>query len=287
MHFNKTNVWGHQIPTPQSVILNPELFPYISRLMTKVLSLIGLNEASIERFTKLAVEKAEIFQDGSLEGYEQELKAGLAGLIQSRKMDEALTERAHIIFQEIKSELAGDSLLDIGCGNGLISDLAKDRFKHVQLLDVVPYVSSSIHLPFVLYTEGSPLPIDELYDTVLVLVVLHHSNDPIKLLKLAWAATKKRLIIIESVVGVHEQKPSANYELTSSSDQDQIAYAGFVDWFYNRVLHDNIPVPYNFTTPERWHQTFLEHDMHLAQTTYFGQDIDIGPEYHVLFVLEK
>jgi hypothetical protein len=106
-------------------------------------------------------------------------------------------------------------------------------------------------------------------------------------LKMAWAATRKRLIIIESVVGVHKAEPPVRYDLANASDENQIAYAAFVDWFYNRVLHDDVPVPYNFTTPERWQSTFLQHGMHLAHTIYLGQDIDIGPEYHVLFVLEK
>jgi SAM-dependent methyltransferase len=287
MDSERRNIWGSQIPSPKSVILDHELYPHISGLLDKVLGLIGLGGTAIEQFKKLAIEKAVLDKDGPLEAYEHELKAGLAGQIDPHKMDEALAERAHIIYQQIKPVLIGDSLLDIGCGNGLIANLAKGLFKQVQLLDVVPYVSKTIDLPFVLYTEGSPLPIDHLYDTVLLLVVLHHSNDPVKLLNFAWAATKKRLVIIESVVGVHESKPSVRYELTNSSLEHQIAYAGFVDWFYNRVLHDDVPVPYNFTAPEKWLEVFAQYNMRLTQTVYLGQDIDIGPEYHILFVLEK
>jgi hypothetical protein len=111
--------------------------------------------------------------------------------------------------------------------------------------------------------------------------------EPIELLRQAWQATRKRLIIIESVVGVHHVEPTIRYEIAELSDANQIAFAAFVDWFYNRVLHDDVPVPYNFTKVENWLSTFLEHRMHLVQTTHFGQDIEIGPEYHILFVLEK
>jgi 2-polyprenyl-3-methyl-5-hydroxy-6-metoxy-1,4-benzoquinol methylase len=287
MHSNKTNIWGHHIPTPQSVILDPQVSGHISRLLTKVLTLVGLDDASIERFKSIAIQKAKYDQNGSALEYEQHLKAALVGEINISKMDAALIGRANIVHREILPTLKGDSLLDIGCGNGLIANLAKDLFKHVLLLDVVPYISNQLKLPFVLYKEGAPLPVDELYDTVLLLTVLHHSNDPIGLLKLAWAATKQRLLIIESVVGVHHVEPQVNYELVNLSDRDQIAYAAFVDWFYNRVLHDDIPVPYNFTTPENWKYTFSKHNMRLLQTVYLGQDIDIGPEYHVLFVLGK
>jgi len=107
-------------------------------------------------------------------------------------------------------------------------------------------------------------------------------------LSFAWEATRKRLIIIESVVGVHRPlDKDVRYELVDEPDKNQIEYAAFVDWFYNRVLHDGVPVPYNFTKPENWLAQFLKKKMNLAQTKHLGQDIPIGPEYHILFVLDK
>ena len=285
MRSNHKNVWGHQIPTPQSVILNPTLYPHVDKFLSKVLALIGLDTTAIDRFKRLAAQKARV--DETLAAYEWDLKAGLIGQTVRNKEDKALTNRANVIYAEVMPYLEGDSLLDIGCGNGLISNLARDRFKRLQLLDVVQYVTPALNLPFQLYQAGHPLPTNELFDTVLLLTVLHHSNNPVELLKLAWGATKKKLIIIESVVGVHQLETPANYELVELPDEDQIAYAAFVDWFYNRVLHDDVPVPYNFTTPEEWQSIFVKNKMHLAQTIHLGQDIDIGPEYHILFVLEK
>ncbi len=287
MHSNKTNIWGHQIPTPQSVILNEKLRPHIDGFLNKVLALNGLGNEAIEKFKRRARTKAVAAGSFTLVAYERDLKAGLIGLIVPCKKDAALTHRANIICSQITTFLDGDSLLDIGCGNGLIANLLRDRFKTIQLLDVVEYVPKALNLPFKLYEEGQRLPITNSFDTVLLLTVLHHSNDPVELLKLAWGATKRRLIIIESVVGVHKEESAAKYELVNLPDSDQVAYAAFVDWFYNRVLHDNVPVPYNFTTPEKWQSIFLQYNMRLVQTTYLGQDIDMGPEYHILFVLEK
>jgi hypothetical protein len=61
----------------------------------------------------------------------------------------------------------------------------------------------------------------------------------------------------------------------------------FVDWLYNRILNDDIPVPYNFTTPEKWSQVFEDGEMRVANTINLGQDIEIAPELHFLFVLER
>ena len=73
----------------------------------------------------------------------------------------------------------------------------------------------------------------------------------------------------------------------SSTDDDQIGFAAFVDWFYNRVLHYDVPVPFNFTSAKRWQSVFLQNDMPVKRVLPLGQDIDIGPEYHVLLFLEK
>lgn len=287
MRPNIINVWGHHIPTPQSVILSQALRPHIEGLLSKILNLLGLRNDAIERFKRLAIDKAIIEEDDPLVAYERDLKAGLIGQIKPHEKDDVLTERAKIVYSEIKPFLHGDSLLDIGCGNGMISNLAKAQFKNILLLDVVKYVPHALHLPFKLYKEGERLPINGQYDTVLLLTVLHHSNNPAELLKLAWEATRKRLIIIESVVGVHQLEPSIKYELVNLTDDDQIAYAAFVDWFYNRVLHDEVPVPYNFTTPEKWKSIFSEHNMPVTQAIQLGQDVEIGPEFHYLFVLDK
>jgi hypothetical protein len=282
----RTNVWEHQIPTPPSVILDQALSPHIDRMLSMVLSLVGLGDDAIRRFNRLAREKATLDRYDTI-AYERDLKVGLRGQVGARPKEAAAIERAKIVHQEIAPFLFGDSLLDIGCGNGLISSLTTNRFAHIKLIDVVQYLSPALDLPFALYSEGLPLPIDQPFDTVLVLNVLHHSINPLELLKLAWGATRRKLIIIESVVGVNKEKPGAKYELLRSPIEHQIAYAAFVDWFYNRVLHDDIPVPYNFATPAQWESVFVQEEMPLEQTIYLGQDLDIAPVYHVLFVLEK
>jgi hypothetical protein len=279
------NVWKHNIPMPQSVMLNPRLSPHVGKYLSKVLGLFGLNDYAVKKFIGLAVQAAK--REDTLVGYEAELKRGLINQTEPKNMDKALTERAQTIHGQIKPYFSGSSLLDIGCGNGMISNLARASFQEQLLLDVVEYVPAGFNLKFRNYTEGHALPIDKKYDTVLLLTVLHHASNPIELLKLAYEATNKRLIIIESVVGIHKREPNVKYDLVDMSDEDQIAFAAFVDWFYNRVLHNDVPVPYNFTTIEAWQSVFLQNNMKLSLTTHFGQDIEVGPEYHAMFVIDK
>lgn len=288
IELKQGNFWRLPIPTPQSVMLNKELEPHIDKLLSKMLHLAGLEDQAIGSFKELAKRAAILNRDDIRVAYERALKGGLLGMIKQGRLNATLNKRAQIIKGQIEPFLEGDSLLDIGCGNGMISLLVRDHFKErILLLDVVDYLPKQLGLDSMLYEDGEPLPVSEKFDTVLLITVLHHSNNPLELLKLAWGATRKKLIIIESVVGIHSLEPGVKYELVNSSDENQIGYAAFVDWFYNRVLHEDVPVPYNFTTPEKWTSVFAEQHMKIAKVTHLGQDIDIGPEYHILFVLQK
>jgi SAM-dependent methyltransferase len=287
--YMEKNTWGLEIPTPQTVVLNPELGPYIDRLLTQMLSLCGLDDRAIVRFKALAEHEARVNRYDTRVAYERELKKGLTGMMKTASLDDALNRRAETIKSQIDPYLEGESLLDIGCGNGMIAGLIRERFKEVELVDVVNYLPRQLRrqLSFELYEEGEPLPFDRTFDTVLLLTVLHHSLNPRRLLKQAWNIARKRLIIIESVVRIHSLADNAKYELVNSPDELQIGYAAFIDWFYNRVLHNDVPVPYNFTTPETWERHFKQEQMKVERTIHLGQDIDIGPEYHILFVLQK
>jgi SAM-dependent methyltransferase len=284
-HWPK-NVWGHGIPTPQySILANSSVCPlrkHVTQYLHAVLTLWGLNDEQVKIFIELALREATKNRD-DVPSFEKQLKAHLIGqCLRLGAKDAALSQRAQTVYREVKPYLIGSSLLDIGCGDGRITTLVANNnpeFRQIHLTDVVDYVPQELKPFFAIYKEGSLFPTGEQsFDTVLLLTVLHHATDPVDLLELAWQVTSRRLVIIESVVGVETD------ELT---EEDQIAFAAFVDWFYNRVLHDGVPVPYNFTTVRRWQSTFAEHDMPLIETKFLGRDIDVGPEYHILFVLEK
>jgi len=283
--FFGSNFWGHAIPRPENVARIGRLREPVEALLRQTARLVGLINTEADQLVEMAFELHEDIQSSD---YERRLKGCLLKKSVPRKLSRAIYSRAKTIYGEIDPLFQGHTMLDVGCGNGLISDMAKDRFGPIQLLDVVDYRSASLDgMPFTKYNEGQRLPVEEAYDTVLLLTVLHHSKDPLTLLQESWRVTAKRLIIIESVFGVNGTEGAKPYALQNSKPEDQLAYAVYVDWLYNRVLHDDIPVPYNFTTPKHWKEIFATNGMSLVQSVNLGQDIEIAPELHYLFVLDK
>lgn len=283
IHKEQQNYWGHSIASPQTVALDDALKPSIHDLVDSVGEILGMSEAN-----KIKARDA-IFHPhrfDSLRGYESELKAIFTPAM-ANGLDAAVRLRSRIIADEIAPYVANGALLDIGCGNGLVSHYLGDRFDKVVLLDIINYVLPEVGFPYFSYLEGAALPVDEPFDTVLLLTVLHHADNPLHLLKEAWKATRKRLIIIESVFGADDENLAGKYALAGKSARDQMNYAIFVDWFCNRVLNDDIPTPYNFTTPANWLEIFHRHGMPVPHVINLGQDIPGAPELHFLFVLEK
>ncbi|HEX8172497.1 MAG TPA: hypothetical protein VF824_18325 [Thermoanaerobaculia bacterium] len=145
------------------------------------------------------------------------------------------------------------------------------------LLDVVNYVAPTVDLPFVSYSGQGPLPLEQAVDCSLLLTVLHHSEDPIALLHGVFEATRRRVIVIESVVPDED----------SDTFERQFLVAALFDWFYNRILHEDVPVPFNYNSVHGWTQQVERCGWTVSVTKDFGRDQPLVPERHVLFVLDR
>ena len=90
-----------------------------------------------------------------------------------------------------------NSILDIGCGNGLISHRLLELQYNCIPLDVTN-LSIIPNLKVQLY-DGQQLPYeDKSMDIALLLTVLHHTKDPVKVLK-ETARIAQKIIIIEDI----------------------------------------------------------------------------------------
>lgn len=94
-------------------------------------------------------------------------------------------ERVNAIIKGIQQEVKANDLLDIGCGQGFIIDIAKKYFKEIRVIDVTPAMLDKIDLTSedncdisVSIANVESIPFDnESFDVCTAYAVLHHIND--------------------------------------------------------------------------------------------------------------
>ncbi len=245
---------------------------------------------------------AQCQKDLPIASVEAELRrlCGQEGL--ADKIARSLRGRAETIFGQIRNHIVGDRVLDLGCGDGQVGRLIADRLgKRVWMADIVDYQASGLaeegrqgsapvakqagqeigltanimsynaNQPSFRLFNGRTLPFpDKSMDSTLALTVLHHADDPLRVLRESMRVTRKRVLVIESIY-LDETDRQANI---------------FQDWFYNRVLHEGVNVPLNFQSPEGWKKTFQRHGLKIVESLDLGVDQPTVPEHHWLYVLD-
>jgi anti-anti-sigma factor len=221
-----------------------------------------------EKACSAVTQMFEIFEKNSnVKVIEQKLKQIFADMNLGKKIAESLQDRAGKLREQIRPYLSKGSIIDVGCGDGKVAEAFADECE-IQLIDTIDYNMTS--LPFSLY-DGFKIPFpDKSFDYAFLLTVLHHCDDPLAVLREVKRVTRKRIIINESVY----------------LNESQRRFNMFFDWFYNRVLHDDVNVPYNFNSPEGWEHIFREEGLQVFASIDIGLDQVTVPEYHWLYVLD-
>ncbi len=248
----------------------------VSHGLGYVLKDIGVRDNKIKEISEALFSLIENLsgQRASLEQLEFECKRFIADAIPNttENIDMALSNRARIIFNQVSGFVQGSSVLDLGAGDGKVGALLQvESGFDVYLADVMELADNTcMGLPFFLY-DGMTLPFsDQSYDTTLLLTVLHHADEPLRVLEEAIRVTRKRIIIIESVYFTEEHR----------------TFNMFLDWFYNRILHDSVNCPFNFQSPLGWELTFKRHKLKISGSLNLGLDQRVVPEYHWLYLLD-
>jgi SAM-dependent methyltransferase len=276
------NFWGEGIIEPFTMLRESFLEDSLQQGVQNIFKSLGVPDRELSPLIAALWENAE---DENQVACDRRLQKLVLGLFDPKLIRNNLDQRAEHVASQIAPYVTGRSLLDVGCGDGMVSWNLRDRFSKFLLLDVINYLDARAALPFVEYREGSPLPVEEQYDSVIVTNVLHHAMDPLYLLDQCWQHTAKRLVIIESVYGdPNHNEPKLPFTLEPRS---QFLYTSFFDWFYNRALHSDVPVPFNFAPPARWEYEFEQRGMKLFYKQDLGIDVDIVPIHHYLYVLER
>jgi SAM-dependent methyltransferase len=156
---------------------------------------------------------------------------------------------AAMVFQRRVSRLAsaivplippGSRILDIGCGDGSLAALVAEECPGASLegLELVPRPRARIRVNAF---DGRTVPLpDGSVDIVLLVDVLHHTEDPLVLLREAARVTRRALIIKDHRMG----RMGATGTLR------------FMDWVGNRP-HD-VVLPYQYWAEDRWRAAWDE-----------------------------
>lgn len=174
--------------------------------------------------------------------------------------------RGNLITDAYKNNLKKNSkVIDVGCGNGVITTQLKNHFKfRVTGCDIMDYLI--VKIPFKKMEKNNKIPFkNKAFDISMFNDVLHHmpKDTQIKMLKEALRVSRKILIF--------EVQPTLPGKV--------------FDFILNKIHNFNMDIPFTFRKTKDWIKVFED-----LKCTYKVIDVDrptFYPFSHVAFVLTK
>lgn len=102
-----------------------------------------------------------------------------------------------------------ETVLDIGCGNGMQAKMIKNVLPHISIsgLDISDYRWQKNKDLLLTVYDGKKIPFpDNSFDASLLFFTLHHTKDPERLLSESIRVSKKYILILEEVYETYWQK---------------------------------------------------------------------------------
>lgn len=134
----------------------------------------------------------------------------------------------------------GASVLDVGCGDGALTRAVAEERGDLALRGIDVLVRPHSHIPVIPF-DGLTIPFaDASFDAVMLVDVLHHTEDPMALLREAWRVARRALVVKDHLL--------------------QGFLAGATLRFMDRIgnARYGVALPYNYWPPERWREAFSE-----------------------------
>jgi SAM-dependent methyltransferase len=148
--------------------------------------------------------------------------------------------RVRILATHLASLIPKNSrILDVGCGDGTIDSLIVQQRPDVAIDGIDVLVRPRAHIPVKLF-DGTTIPYpDGGFDAAMFIDVLHHTEDPLVLLR--EAARVAKIVLI---------KDHFRDGLLSN------ATLRFMDWAGN--AHHGVVLPYNYWSKAQWERAFSQ-----------------------------
>lgn len=147
--------------------------------------------------------------------------------------------RFRIIASVLMSHLpCGALVLDVGCGDGLLSAFMQAKRPDIRILGADVMRPPSPQIPLCVF-DGLHLPFaDRTFDVLVFVDVLHHAADPIGLLREGTRLARRSILVKDHVAGTKIE----HFTLAT------------IDWTGN--FFRQVSLPYNYWSREAWQQAF-------------------------------
>lgn len=149
--------------------------------------------------------------------------------------------RVHVLAGHFAALLPDTGrVLDVGCGDGWLARLVRDRKPGIEMLGIDVLVRDGTHIPVDAF-DGHRLPYDNnSFDAVMFVDVLHHTEDPAELLGEATRVARQCVVLKDHFL----QGIAASSTLR------------IMDRISNRK--HGVVLPFNYWRPDQWTDAYRE-----------------------------
>ena len=164
----------------------------------------------------------------------------LEGTTPSRLLDRihgghVYQRRVRILAELLAARLpAGAEVLDVGSGDGLIPSLIQHQRPDIRIRGIEVFLRKDAFIPIDSF-DGRTIPFaDASFDVVMLVDVLHHTTDPVALLREALRVTRKTILVKDHIADGLFARPMLR----------------LMDWVGG--ARHGFALPYNYLRREDW-----------------------------------
>jgi SAM-dependent methyltransferase len=157
--------------------------------------------------------------------------------------------RVRVLAHQLANLLPQNAtVLDVGCGDGTLDSLILRSRPDLVINGIDVLVRPQTHIPVTSF-DGTTIPYaNQAFDVVMFVDVLHHTNDPMVLLREAKRVARRAIVMKDHAKEGMLAGPTLR----------------FMDWVGNR--HHGVVLPYNYWTHSEWERAM--NDLGLGVSTW-------------------